>query len=77
MVHAFIMVRTGPGTGQEVRSVVDDIETVVDAHVVAGEFDLIAESEGSEVYDVLSTASSDIQAIDGVLETKTYMSLSS
>ena len=77
MVHAFIMIRTGAGTGEEVRSAVDDLETVTEAHVVAGEFDLIAEADGSEVYDVLSTASSDIQAIQGVLETKTYMSLSS
>jgi len=75
MVHAVIMVRTGPAASEDVRQSISAIDGVVDAHVVAGDFDIIAEVEGGEVYDVLSTASTDIQALDGVEDTKTYVSL--
>lgn len=76
MVHAFIMIRTGAAASKEVRSTIEDIETVGEAHVVAGQFDIIAEVDGSEVYEILSTASEDVQTVPGVEETKTYVSLS-
>ncbi|MFB6153882.1 MAG: Lrp/AsnC ligand binding domain-containing protein [Halodesulfurarchaeum sp.] len=76
MVHAFIMIRTGAGTSQEVRRTIEDLESVEECHVVAGEFDIIAEADGEEVYDVLSTSSADVQGVAGVEETKTYVSLS-
>lgn len=76
MVHAFIMIRTGAGTSREVSVKIRDIGTVGESHVVAGQFDVIAEVHGTEVYDILSTASEDIQTIHGVEETKTYVSLS-
>ncbi|MFB6132530.1 MAG: Lrp/AsnC ligand binding domain-containing protein [Halanaeroarchaeum sp.] len=77
MVHAVIMIRTGPGDAVDVREAVSDLDGVVDVHVVAGDFDVIAELETREVYDVLQTATSAIQDTDGVEETKTYVSLSS
>lgn len=76
MVHAFIMIRTGAGASKEVHSTIREIESVGEAHVVAGQFDIVAEVDGTEVYDVLSTASEDIQTVPGVEETKTYVSLS-
>ncbi len=76
MVQAFVMVRTEAGTPQDVREALETIETVEEAHVVAGEYDIIAEVTGETVYDVLDATSDEIQAIDGVLETKTYMSMS-
>lgn len=75
MVHAVIMVKTGTGRSEDVVVAVRDIDGVTEAHVVAGEFDVIAEVEAEEVYDVLHTASSDIQGLDGVLDTKTYIAL--
>ena len=76
MVHAVIMIRTGPGTSAAVRETVSEIDGVVDAHVVAGDFDVVAEVDGPEVYDVIQTASSEIQATEGVEETKTYVAVS-
>lgn len=76
MVHAFIMIRTAAGASQEVQGSVAAIDSVTEAHVVAGEFDVIAEATGEEVYDILSAASADIQSVSGVEETKTYVSLS-
>ena len=76
MVHAFIMIRTAAGAAQEVREGIADLGSVNEAHVVAGEYDVIAEADGEEVYDILSAAAADIQAVEGVEETKTYVSLS-
>ncbi|MFB6096877.1 MAG: Lrp/AsnC ligand binding domain-containing protein [Haloferacaceae archaeon] len=75
MVHAFVMIETGPG---ESEGLIDDIRalsTVVEAHIVAGAYDVIAEVDGEQVHDVLQTASSRIQGLAGVTETKTYISL--
>jgi DNA-binding Lrp family transcriptional regulator len=75
MVDAVIMVRTDAGQSEETVVAVRDLEHVREAHVVAGEFDIIAEVTAEEVYDVLHTASSNIQGLGGVLDTKTYMAM--
>ena len=64
MVHAFVML-----------GMIREFPPVSEAHIVAGEYDIIVELSVDEVYDVLQTTASDIQSLDGVLETKTYISL--
>ena len=75
MVHAVIMIRTETGTSADVKNDLQGIGAIGDVHVVAGDFDVVAEVDAGEVYDVLQTASAEIQATDGVVETKTYVSL--
>ena len=75
MVRAVIMVETGTAKSTEIIDAILDLPAVVEAHVVAGEFDIIAEVEVDEVYEVLQTASQAIQAVDGVTDTRTYVSL--
>ena len=75
MVRAFILVKTGAGESEATVEEIRRIESVVEAHVVAGEFDIIAEVDADEVYDVLHTSSSSIQRLDGVVDTKTYFAL--
>ena len=75
MVHAFIMVKTAAGRSEDVLTAVRELDGISEAHVVAGEFDVIVEAEADEVYDVLQTASSEISGMDGVADTKTYMAL--
>lgn len=76
MVHAFIMVKTGAGESEPLLNRILDLDGIVDAHVVAGKYDIIAEADGGAVNSVLGVASSEIQKHEGVLETKTYISLS-
>ncbi|MFC4447729.1 MULTISPECIES: Lrp/AsnC ligand binding domain-containing protein [Halorussus] len=75
MVHAFIMVKTAAGRSEDVLEAVRKLDRITEAHIVAGEFDVIAEADADEVYDVLHAASSDISGMDGAADTKTYMAL--
>jgi DNA-binding Lrp family transcriptional regulator len=75
MVRAFVMAKTAAGESEAMVESIRQIETVTEAHVVAGEFDVIAEVDAPEIYDVLHTASSSIQGLDGFVDTKTYFAL--
>lgn len=75
MVHAFIMVKTGAGESEQLIEPIRGLGGVVEAHIVAGAYDIIAEAASDEVYDVLGTATGDIQSLQGVTETKTYIAL--
>ncbi|MFA9425529.1 Lrp/AsnC family transcriptional regulator [Natronorubrum sp. A-ect3] len=75
MVHAFIMIKTAAGKSEGLLEAIRDLEPVTDAHIVAGSYDVIAEVDAPEVYDVLETVSSRMQALEGVSDTKTYIAM--
>lgn len=75
MVRAFIMVKTGAGESTHLLSPIREISNVGEAHIVAGAWDIIAEISADEVYEVLQTASSGIQGLQGVTDTKTYIAI--
>jgi DNA-binding Lrp family transcriptional regulator len=75
MVDAFVMIKTGAGRSEDVVTAVRELGDVREAHIVAGEFDVMAEVTAGEVYDVLRAASSSIQDLDGVTGTRTYIAL--
>lgn len=75
MVHAYIMIRTGPGASADLIESVRSVSQVTDAHIVAGEHDIIAEVEVDAVYEVLETATATIQDLDGIIETRSYIAL--
>lgn len=75
MVHAFVMVKADSGDAESVLDAVLAVGGITEAHIVAGDFDIIAEVEVEEVYDVLGTAATDIRSIEAVVDTKTYVAL--
>jgi len=75
MVYAFIMVRTGTGESERLVDSIRKLGGVVEAHVVAGAYDVIVEVDAPEVYDVLHAATSELQGLRGVTDTKTYIAL--
>lgn len=75
MVRAFVMVKTAPGTVGRVVEAVRGLDSVTEAHVVAGEYDMIAEVGADAMYDVLDLVASEIRSLDGVNDTKTYVSM--
>jgi len=75
MVRAFIMVKTTPGESAALLESVRDRDGVREAHIVAGDVDLIAEVEDEEVYDVIQGIATSIRDVEGVVDTRTYISL--
>ncbi|MEY7851554.1 Lrp/AsnC ligand binding domain-containing protein [Natrarchaeobius sp. A-rgal3] len=75
MVHAFIMVKTAAGKSEGLLEAIREIEAVSAAHIVAGNYDIIAEVDADEVYDVLQAVSSGVQGLEGVTDTKTYIAM--
>jgi len=75
MVYAYVMIETGAGQSGELLTRIADVPAVLEARVVAGEFDVIAEVEAEAVYDILDSVSSTIGGFPGVTETRTYVAL--
>jgi DNA-binding Lrp family transcriptional regulator len=75
MVRAFIMVKTAAGESATLRDRITEMEAVLEAHVVAGQYDVIVEASGSEVYEVIYTVATDLTDLDGVVDTRTYVCL--
>jgi DNA-binding Lrp family transcriptional regulator len=75
MVRAFVMVKTAAGKSAELRERINERDGVLDAHVVAGQYDIIAEGEGDEVYTVMDTVATEIHDLTGIVDTRTYVCL--
>ncbi len=73
MVTAFIMIKTGAGKSADLLATIRGHEGVADAHIVAGQYDVIAEATGEEVYDVMHSVATRIRDLDGVVDTRTYI----
>jgi len=75
MVHAFIMVKTAAGSAEALLESIRALGPVGEAHVVAGDWDVVVEADAEAVYEVLHAVAGDVQALDGVTDTKTYIAL--
>ncbi|MFQ3295586.1 MAG: DNA-binding Lrp family transcriptional regulator, partial [Natrialbaceae archaeon] len=75
MVRAFVMAITASGTSEAACETITDFEHVREAHVIAGDYDLMIEMESDEVYELLHAVSTEFQNIEGVGSTRTYIAL--
>lgn len=75
MPRAYLAVHTAAGTAPEVLAAFEQIEAVTEAHVVAGNYDLIVELDAPATADLLPIVTREIQGIDGVGATRTYVVL--
>ncbi|SEP24057.1 transcriptional regulator, AsnC family [Halogranum amylolyticum] len=75
MVHAYVMVATESGGSPDVLATVRKFDRVTEAHIVAGEWDLVVEVDADRVYEILSLVSSEIGTVAGVDATRTYIVL--
>lgn len=75
MVRAFIMMKTAAGKSADLQADIAGVEGVLSAHVVAGQYDIIAEAEGEEVYTVIHTVATELRELEGVVDTRTYICL--
>jgi DNA-binding Lrp family transcriptional regulator len=75
MVTAYIMVKAHTGEADRLLNDVAAIDGVVDAHIVAGDVDIIAKIEVDSPAAVKDIAASQIQNTEGVEDTETYISM--
>jgi len=75
MVRAFIMVKTEAGESATVCDQIREQDGILEAHVVAGQYDIIVEAEDEEVYEVIHSVATDLTELEGVVDTRTYICL--
>ena len=75
MTSAFIMIKTVAGKSEDLLAAVRESEGITEAHIVAGQYDIIAEATGEEVYDVMHSVSTRVRDLEGVADTRTYICL--
>ncbi|QLH77099.1 Lrp/AsnC ligand binding domain-containing protein [Halosimplex rubrum] len=75
MVRAFIMVKTAAGKSEQLLDSIRGIDGVEEAHIVAGQYDIIVEATGEEVYDLMHGVATRLRDLDGIADTKTYICL--
>ena len=74
VVHAFVMIETAAGAAGSAVETALARAAVVEAHVIAGEYDVIAEVEGETVETIVGAAA-DLRSIEGVLDSRTYVAM--
>lgn len=75
MVKAFIMVKANTGDADRLRDSIASISGVESAYIVAGDVDIIAKIDVDAPVDVKDIAASQIQGIQGVEGTQTYLAM--
>lgn len=75
MARAFTMIDVAAGLEHDLCEAIRGIDGVVDAHIIAGDFDLIVELNCVSVHEVLETVTEQIRPLEGIGTTKTYICL--
>ncbi|KTG09144.1 transcriptional regulator [Haloprofundus marisrubri] len=75
MVTAYVMVKANTGEAERLKDDISAIDGVVDAHIVAGDVDIIVKVTVDTPAEVKNISATQIQGIDGVEDTQTYISM--
>jgi len=75
MVTAYVMVKAHTGDADRLKDEIGAIEGVTEAHIVAGDVDLIAKVSVDTPAAVKDVAATHIQDIEGVESTQTYIAM--
>ncbi|MBV0900472.1 Lrp/AsnC family transcriptional regulator [Haloarcula salina] len=75
MVTAYVMVKAHTGDADRLKDEIEAVAGVVEAHIVAGDVDLIAKVEVETPAEVKDVAATHIQDIEGVENTQTYIAM--
>ena len=75
MVRAYIMVKAHTGEADRLRETIEGVDGVERAHIVAGDIDLIAVVDVGSPGAVKDVAATEIQSIDGIENTQTYIAM--
>jgi DNA-binding Lrp family transcriptional regulator len=74
-VHAYVMIKAHTGEADRLKADIEAIDGVERAHIVAGDVDLIAVVGVDSPADVKEIAATQMQGLDGVVDTRTYIAM--
>jgi len=74
-VTAYVMIKANTGEADRLRADVEGIDGVESAYIVAGDVDIIAKVSVDSPGEVKDVAATQIQGIDGVEDTQTYIAM--
>lgn len=75
MVRAYVMVKATTGEADRLRDAIEAVDGVDRAHIVAGDVDIIAVVSVDTPAAVKDVVATEIQSIDGVGSTQTYVAM--
>ena len=75
MVTAYVMVKANTGEADRLRDAIEKLDGVENAHIVAGDVDIIAKLIVESPAAVKEIAATGIQGISGVEDTQTYIAM--
>ncbi|EJN58586.1 AsnC family protein [Halogranum rubrum] len=75
MVTAYIMVKANTGEADRLKGEIEALDGVTSAHIVAGDVDFIVKVSVETPAEVKNIVADHIQAISGVEDTQTYISM--
>ncbi len=75
MVQAYIMVKALTGEADRLKDNIEAIDGVERSHIVAGDVDLITVVDVASPSAVKDVAATEIQSVEGVEDTQTYISM--
>ena len=75
MVTAYVMVKANTGEANRLKNEILDIDGIADAHIVAGDVDIIAKLDVESPAEVKDIAADGIQNIEGVEDTQTSIAM--
>ena len=75
MVIAYVMVKARTGKAGRLCDEIGAIDGVVSANIVAGDVDIIAKAEVDSSGEIKRIATDEIQTLDGVEDTHTYVAM--
>jgi DNA-binding Lrp family transcriptional regulator len=75
MVVAYILINADTSEADRLLEEISAIENVIDAHLVAGDVDLIAKADVEEPQAIKDIVANRIQRIEGIRDTETYISM--
>jgi DNA-binding Lrp family transcriptional regulator len=74
-VTAYVMIKANTGEADRLRADVEGIDGVESAYIVAGDVDIIAKVSVDSPGEVKDVAATQIQDVDGVEDTQTYIAM--
>lgn len=75
MVTAYVMVKSMVGEVDDIRDAIRSIEGVVDAHIVAGDVDVIAKLDVPSPDAIKDLVADRVHGVEGIDSTTTYIAM--